>query len=149
MLQRLRKNMHRFTKAWVALFTLAWVTVVYPPCASAQAPVAAQPSITAHGHPAEHVGMDHHMSHPAQTAAAQAEGGCMDEDCPVLSALDRQAAPKPPAASDGDLHPAFIVAAPLLRLPVLADDNTSASRQAHGAPLPAFPPNLGFRILLI
>ncbi|MGE0079669.1 MAG: hypothetical protein AB7U81_00060 [Thiohalomonadaceae bacterium] len=143
MLHRLRNKMHRFTRIWVTLFTLVWLTVVFPPCATAQPEAPAPAPAAMHEHHGHHGGMDH----PAADAAA--DTGCLDQDCPVLSAVEKQAAPKP-SVSDGDLHPALAVVAPLLRLPAVdAGDPARSSRLAAQTPLPAFPPALGFRVLLI
>jgi len=144
-LQRLRKSMHRFAKSWVALFTLAWLTVAYPPCAAAQAEVPEQAPAVMQGH---HAHGDHGAMQASTVDEAALDGGCLDDDCPVLSAVEKQAAPKPSVA-DGDLHPVLALVAPLLRLPVLDDYDTGPARLAARTPLPAFPPALGFRILLI
>jgi hypothetical protein len=142
-LQRLRKSMHRFAKTWVALFALAWLTVAYPPCAAAQPRGPEQPSAVMQGH---HDLGDHGAMHGSAVDASDAS--CLGDDCPVLSAVEKQAAPKPSVA-DGDLHPVLTLVAPLLRLPVLDDHSTDPAGIAARTPLPAFPPALGFRILLI
>ncbi len=145
MLQRLRKIMRRFAKTWVALFALAWLTVAYPPCAAAQPQASEQRPAVMQAH---HDHVDHGAMQASAAEQADSDLGCLGDDCPVLSAVEKQAAPKP-NVSDGDLHPLVALMAPLLRLPVLDDHTTGPARLAARTPLPAFPPALGFRILLI
>lgn len=147
MLYDLRKKLHRFTRIWATLFGLIWLTAVYPVCATTQPEASAQAPAAMHehhGHPQD--GQDAMDHHPTDTATDVA---CLDADCPVLTVVDKQAAPKPASASDGDLHTPLAVVEPLLRLPPVAANGPTAPSHLAQTPLLAFPPDLGFRVLLI